>query len=362
MDSRLANSLCRDSGVCNDATYQVELPYEETIKKIWNPEIIAVNSNKFFDAKKAHTQRVFIRNDGQVTLQLRFYQEFYGQLNARNFPYEGMLLRHTFKSAKYDSSYIELKADSSLVTDAEATLRAMGHNEFHALKHKLQTDTSGNFQTITATITMKRRALHANMTIVFPIIFILGMVFCAYYLDVFSEARYIIVALGAFGTLIINYSVLNHIPRTGYVSRLGILLAFNYIHILYTFLFFVILRKVATAVEDYKRIQELKRLKMIAGIHNEVEMKAATGEKEGEKKGDSNSSSSSSEKKDVEHGAHHEECCDKVKIFGLVEINDTNVVNIGESLQTASGATGVVYFVFCVISTAVILAVNISGG
>jgi hypothetical protein len=340
MDSRLANSLCRDSGVCNDATYQVELPYEETIKKIWNPEIIAVNSNKFFDAKKAHTQRVFIRNDGQVTLQLRFYQEFYGQLNARNFPYEGMLLRHTFKSAKYDSSYIELKADSSLVTDAEATLRAMGHNEFHALKHKLQTDTSGNFQTITATITMKRRALHANMTIVFPIIFILGMVFCAYYLDVFSEARYIIVALGAFGTLIINYSVLNHIPRTGYVSRLGILLAFNYIHILYTFLWFTFLRKLQQGVDE---VLELARHKALT---NALVLPTAEHKTE-------ITSTDASKPPVTDDGL-------TTKVMFCYPISFSTATTTQEHIDLATEVSRYIYFIFCVISTAVILAAKIN--
>jgi len=73
--------------------------------------------------------------------------------------------------------------------------------------------------------------------------------------------------------------------------------------------------------------------------------------------------SSSPSKTDVEGGHHaedHKNCCD-VKVLGFFTINDSNIVGLGENLQVASGVTGIIYFCFCVISTAVILAVNISG-
>jgi hypothetical protein len=250
-DSRFAGKICKDTGAtpCTDTSYSVELPYEEYKDKIWNPELIPHNtvqnvSHPIFDA--VHNTRLSIQNNGVVTVLRTYVNTFDFPQDYREFPYEFVKMTVQFRS-KFNKNVVQLRNDDDYSQHMEKAIKALNDPTFHFYKFKtavidVATGYGSNYQVHTTEVQAHRRAVNANMLIVFPIVFLLGVLFCTYFLPIAGEARFIVTGIVMCGNLVLNYTVLSFLPQTGYASRIGILMMFNYIWILYTFLWHAITR------------------------------------------------------------------------------------------------------------------------
>jgi len=143
--------------------------------------------------------------------------------------------------SRYLRKILDLNNDDSNSMHMEKAIKNMNEANFHYTKFKtgvldVTTGHMDGFQTHFTEVQAHRRSIKANMLLVFPIVFLLGVVFCTYFLPIAGEARFIVTGIAMCGNLILNYSVISYLPQTGYASRLGILMMFNYIWILWTFL------------------------------------------------------------------------------------------------------------------------------
>jgi hypothetical protein len=341
-DSRFANKLCA-AATCTDA-YTVELPYEK-IHEIWNPEIVAHNA-RHNTTHRMSDQRLYISSTGLVTVYQRVVGEFYRKnLNVRAFPYEGAQLTFEFRSAVYNNLRVNLLTRSA--DNAESTIRAMKDGVYHFIKYNVAVaeNTDGHslshgYSIHTTTVTAKRRAVQTNLLIVWPIVFILGVVFVAYLLPTQAESRLILTGLSMVGTLLINYSVQAHLPQVSYVSRIGILIMFNYIHILYTFLWFTFLRKLQQGVDE---VLELARHKALT---NALVLPTAEHKTE-------ITSTDASKPPVTDDGL-------TTKVMFCYPISFSTATTTQEHIDLATEVSRYIYFIFCVISTAVILAAKIN--
>jgi len=315
-DTTGATQLARYTTDCQDESFEVEVPIED-IGKIWNPMIVPHNSAQSLTTIN-RDQRVIVQNNGKVTVVQRVLGKFHSPLNIRDYPYDGAILKFQFRSAlDVNRVVLENAADSST---QEKVIRDMKDAVFHFIKYSASTDSSTGYSIHTTQITAKRRAFQTNMVVVFPIVFILGVVFCAFFLPVRAESRLITLGVSAVSTLIINYSLQHNAQGANYVSRLAILIMFNYIHILYSFLWFVFIRKIQQGLDEY-----------IFKVQNHK----ASGE------------------------THKPE---PSTVAFCIKIDSENFVDRVRLVHTLNVVAGVTYFCFAVVSTAVILAVKVKGG